>query len=163
MYRMSLSSLRPRFCNQRSFSSDRALRISGSPATFAGSQPEASWPALLLAGNLLRGHGSFLDFGSRRCLGLFLRGFLVYGLRRLVAHSLVVFLSWFVTRCMKTAAGSSRHNTFSLPVPQTPRRCFEQMREDPMTTMAAAERLVHHATTLEFDGTTQGAPHGSDQ
>jgi DNA replication protein DnaC len=29
---------------------------------------------------------------------------------------------------------------------------WDQIFKDPMTTMAAIDRLVHHATILEFDG-----------
>jgi len=31
-------------------------------------------------------------------------------------------------------------------------RQWDQIFKDPMTTMAAVDRLVHHATILEFDG-----------
>lgn len=35
---------------------------------------------------------------------------------------------------------------------------WDQIFKDPMTTMAAVDRLVHHAVILEFDGETQRAP-----
>src|SRR5205085_12041425 len=35
---------------------------------------------------------------------------------------------------------------------------WDQIFKDPMTTMAAVDRLVHHATILEFTGDTQRAP-----
>jgi DNA replication protein DnaC len=35
---------------------------------------------------------------------------------------------------------------------------WDQIFKDPMTTMAAVDRLVHHATILEFDGETQRSP-----
>ena len=35
---------------------------------------------------------------------------------------------------------------------------WDQIFKDPMTTMAAVDRLVHHALILEFDGETQRAP-----
>jgi len=43
---------------------------------------------------------------------------------------------------------------------------WDQIFKDPMTTMAAIDRLVHHATILEFTGETQRSPqdrdHGAD-
>ena len=35
---------------------------------------------------------------------------------------------------------------------------WDQIFKDPMTTMAAVDRLVHHAIILEFDGETQRSP-----
>jgi len=35
---------------------------------------------------------------------------------------------------------------------------WDQIFKDPMTTMAAVDRLVHHAVILEFDGDTQRVP-----
>ena len=35
---------------------------------------------------------------------------------------------------------------------------WDQIFKDPMTTMAAVDRLVHHATILEFTGDTQRTP-----
>mgnify|MGYP000238802564 CR=1 FL=1 len=35
---------------------------------------------------------------------------------------------------------------------------WDRIFKDPMTTMAAIDRLVHHAIILEFDGTSQRAP-----
>ncbi len=35
---------------------------------------------------------------------------------------------------------------------------WDQIFKDPMTTMAAVDRLVHHAIIVEFDGETQRAP-----
>ena len=32
---------------------------------------------------------------------------------------------------------------------------WDQIFKDPMTTMAAVDRLVHHSIILEFDGTSQ--------
>ena len=34
---------------------------------------------------------------------------------------------------------------------------WDQIFKDPMTTMAAIDRLVHHATILEFNGDSQRA------
>jgi DNA replication protein DnaC len=34
---------------------------------------------------------------------------------------------------------------------------WDQIFKDPMTTMAAIDRLVHHAIILEFDGASQRA------
>jgi len=35
---------------------------------------------------------------------------------------------------------------------------WDQIFKDPMTTMAAVDRLVHHAIILEFDGETMRVP-----
>jgi len=35
---------------------------------------------------------------------------------------------------------------------------WDQIFKDPMTTMAAVDRLVHHAIILEFDGETRRVP-----
>ena len=35
---------------------------------------------------------------------------------------------------------------------------WDQIFKDPMTTMAAVDRLVHHAIILEFDGESQRVP-----
>ena len=35
---------------------------------------------------------------------------------------------------------------------------WDQIFKDPMTTMAAVDRLVHHAVILEFDGESMRAP-----
>ena len=35
---------------------------------------------------------------------------------------------------------------------------WDQIFKDPMTTMAAVDRLVHHAIILEFDGETMRLP-----
>ena len=35
---------------------------------------------------------------------------------------------------------------------------WDQIFKDPMTTMAAVDRLVHHALILEFDGESQRVP-----
>jgi DNA replication protein DnaC len=35
---------------------------------------------------------------------------------------------------------------------------WDQIFKDPMTTMAAVDRLVHHSIILEFDGETQREP-----
>jgi DNA replication protein DnaC len=40
---------------------------------------------------------------------------------------------------------------------------WDQIFKDPMTTMAAVDRLVHHAVILEFDGETQRAPAPKDK
>ena len=40
---------------------------------------------------------------------------------------------------------------------------WDQIFKDPMTTMAAIDRLVHHAVILEFDGETQRAPAPKDK
>jgi len=38
------------------------------------------------------------------------------------------------------------------PVPSTPLALWDQIFKDPMTITAAIDRLVHHATILEFTG-----------
>lgn len=40
---------------------------------------------------------------------------------------------------------------------------WDQIFKDPMTTMAAVDRLVHHAIILEFDGETHRAPAPKDK
>ena len=40
---------------------------------------------------------------------------------------------------------------------------WDQIFKDPMTTMAAVDRLVHHAIIVEFDGETQRAPRPKDK
>jgi DNA replication protein DnaC len=40
---------------------------------------------------------------------------------------------------------------------------WDQIFKDPMTTMAAVDRLVHHAVILEFDGETRRAPVTKDK
>jgi DNA replication protein DnaC len=40
---------------------------------------------------------------------------------------------------------------------------WDQIFKDPMTTMAAVDRLVHHAIIVEFDGETQRAPRSKDK
>ncbi len=40
---------------------------------------------------------------------------------------------------------------------------WDQIFKDPMTTMAAVDRLVHHAVILEFDGDTHRAPAPKDK
>jgi len=40
---------------------------------------------------------------------------------------------------------------------------WDQIFKDPMTTMAAVDRLVHHAIIIEFDGETQRAPRPKDK
>jgi DNA replication protein DnaC len=40
---------------------------------------------------------------------------------------------------------------------------WDQIFKDPMTTMAAVDRLVHHALIVEFDGETQRAPRPKDK
>jgi DNA replication protein DnaC len=40
---------------------------------------------------------------------------------------------------------------------------WDQIFKDPMTTMAAVDRLVHHAIILEFDGDTHRAPAPKDK
>jgi len=40
---------------------------------------------------------------------------------------------------------------------------WDQIFKDPMTTMAAIDRLVHHAVILEFTGETQRAPRSKDK
>ncbi len=40
---------------------------------------------------------------------------------------------------------------------------WDQIFKDPMTTMAAIDRLVHHAVILEFIGETQRVPRGKDK
>ena len=40
---------------------------------------------------------------------------------------------------------------------------WDQIFKDPMTTMAAVDRLVHHAIILEFDGETQRVPRQKDK
>ena len=40
---------------------------------------------------------------------------------------------------------------------------WDQIFKDPMTTMAAVDRLVHHAVILEFDGETHRAPAPKDK
>ena len=40
---------------------------------------------------------------------------------------------------------------------------WDQIFKDPMTTMAAVDRLVHHAIILEFDGASQRAKKPADQ
>ena len=40
---------------------------------------------------------------------------------------------------------------------------WDQIFKDPMTTMAAVDRLVHHAIILEFDGESMRVPHPRDK
>jgi len=40
---------------------------------------------------------------------------------------------------------------------------WDQIFKDPMTTMAAVDRLVHHAIILEFDGETRRVPRGKEK
>jgi DNA replication protein DnaC len=40
---------------------------------------------------------------------------------------------------------------------------WDQIFKDPMTTMAAVDRLVHHAIILEFDGETRRVPRAKDK
>jgi len=40
---------------------------------------------------------------------------------------------------------------------------WDQLFKDPMTTMAAVDRLVHHAIILEFDGESRRAPRGKER
>ena len=40
---------------------------------------------------------------------------------------------------------------------------WDQIFRDPMTTMAAVDRLVHHAIILEFDGETRRVPRGKEK
>jgi len=40
---------------------------------------------------------------------------------------------------------------------------WDQIFKDPMTTMAAVDRLVHHAIIVEFDGETQRVPRQKDK
>jgi DNA replication protein DnaC len=40
---------------------------------------------------------------------------------------------------------------------------WDQIFKDPMTTMAAVDRLVHHAIILEFDGETQRVPRSKEK
>ena len=40
---------------------------------------------------------------------------------------------------------------------------WDQIFKDPMTTMAAVDRLVHHAIIVEFDGETQRVPRPKDK
>lgn len=40
---------------------------------------------------------------------------------------------------------------------------WDQIFKDPMTTMAAIDRLVHHAVILEFTGETHRSPQGKDK
>ena len=40
---------------------------------------------------------------------------------------------------------------------------WDQIFKDPMTTMAAVDRLVHHAIILEFDGESMRVPHQRDK
>jgi len=40
---------------------------------------------------------------------------------------------------------------------------WDQIFKDPMTTMAAVDRLGHHAIIVEFDGETQRAPRPKDK
>jgi DNA replication protein DnaC len=40
---------------------------------------------------------------------------------------------------------------------------WDQIFNDPMTTMAAVDRLVHHAIILEFDGESMRVPHPRDK
>jgi DNA replication protein DnaC len=40
---------------------------------------------------------------------------------------------------------------------------WDQIFKDPMTTMAAVDRLVHHAIIVEFDGETQRVPRAKDK
>ncbi len=40
---------------------------------------------------------------------------------------------------------------------------WDQIFKDPMTTMAAVDRLVHHAIILEFDGESKRAPRGKEK
>jgi DNA replication protein DnaC len=40
---------------------------------------------------------------------------------------------------------------------------WDQIFKDPMTTMAAVDRLVHHAIILEFDGETRRVPRPKDK
>jgi len=40
---------------------------------------------------------------------------------------------------------------------------WDQIFKDPMTTMAAVDRLVHHAIIVEFDGDTQRVPRQRDK
>ena len=40
---------------------------------------------------------------------------------------------------------------------------WDQIFKDPMTTMAAVDRLVHHAIILEFDGESQRAPRAKER
>lgn len=40
---------------------------------------------------------------------------------------------------------------------------WDQIFKDPMTTMAAVDRLVHHAVILEFDGESRRVPRGKEK
>ena len=40
---------------------------------------------------------------------------------------------------------------------------WDQIFKDPMTTMAAIDRLVHHAIILEFNGESMRTPHDKEK